>query len=167
MPDRGDDAGRDADEQGEQERRHREFDGRRHGFREQLGDRQVGDVGAPRSAMQDVTEPDQVLLGPGVVQAHLLVDGGDHVRRRVRSGEDERRIAGYEPEEDEDDNRRQHEDRERLGDAPDQVCAHHILRDVSILGPAGLRRPASTWATPDALPAHAGEERNVAMQGHR
>ena len=85
-----------------------------------------------------VVQPDHVLHGQRLIEAIGIADGRQRFGRGVLPGQDHRRITRDQPHAEKDDDRREQDDRDGFGQAPDQE-RRHAARAMT----PGMRRWAS------------------------
>ncbi len=124
LADRRDDAGRDADRQGDDHRHDAELKRHRQLGQDQLRHRHLAADGDPHVARQHAGQPVPVLDHDRVVQVVFLADERQHLGRPLIPGDGERRIAGKQELKREDQQRDQQQGRDADGKAPRHKGQH-------------------------------------------
>jgi hypothetical protein len=120
----GDHAGRDADQEPDEDAQDRELERDRDAVDDGGADAQAGAVRHAEVALHRMTEPGRVLHRERLVEPELLDDLGDGLRAAVLAGERQRRAPGQGLQAGEHDHARQEDDDQRRAGPPEEEVAH-------------------------------------------
>ena len=129
-------------------RRDRQSDGRLDALGDQLGDRQVGEDRDAEIAVQQTPYPRHELDVKRLIKPELLPDPGDVVQCRGIAGDDDRRVAGAQMQQREDEQSDDRHDRDRRKDAPDDIGKHASAYAIHIRGHNANAGPSIRYTLP-------------------
>jgi hypothetical protein len=110
-------------------------------------DRRLVQRRLPEVALDDATDPLDVLVPQGAVQPQLLAEGGDALRGCLRAGDHSRQVAGQEAQQDEHEHARDGDRHHEQGEASEHEQSHR--RSVSRIAEDRRRlrdQPATTMS---------------------
>ena len=142
---RGEPAEGDAQADGEEQGADRQLDREREPLGEGLRDGPVVDDARSEIALEELPEIVHVLDVERLVEPQGLMDLCDQLGRRVLAEDGDRRVAGQQPQEEEQDHGQAEQDRDRPQDPPDDEPQHGGEVPPLRYGP-GIGEPGGLFA---------------------